>query len=164
MRIVTITCILLSTFITSTAQTVLSRQVISSTGKDTLIGTTIWAQTIGEPVIETYLGSNLTLTQGFHQPDGFSITPFFPYINNLVIYPNPGKPNSTLRFYLKADKPFLNISIYDAMGKLYLTQTLESYAGQTWHSLNPQIMAGGTYTVKVTAGFEVYTSRYIVIN
>jgi len=149
---------------TINAQVVAVRQVVASSGKDTLVGSTIWAATIGEPVIETYPGSNITLTQGFNQPDGFYITPFFPYINNLVIYPNPGKPNSQLRFYLKADKPALNISIYDASGKLYLSQNLESYAGQTWHSLNPQIMSGGVYTVKVTVGFEVYTAKYIVVN
>ncbi len=151
-------------FNTTYAQVVAVRQVVASAGKDTLIGSTIWAATIGEPVIETYPGSTLTFTQGFNQPDGYFITPFLPYIRNLVIYPNPGKPNSLLRFYLKADKPSLNISIYDVNGKLYLNQTLQSYAGQTWHSLNPQIMAGGTYTVKVTVGFEVYTAKYIVIN
>jgi hypothetical protein len=146
------------------AQVVAVRQVVASAGNDTLIGSTVWASTIGETVIDTYLGSNITLTQGFHQPDGYSITPFIPYISSLVIYPNPGRPNSTLSFYLKADKPSLNIAIYDAQGKLYLSQTLESYAGQTWHRLNPQIMAAGTYTVKVTAGFDVYTGRYVILN
>jgi hypothetical protein len=164
MRTVFLALIFLSVYHTSNAQVVVVRQVVASSGKDTLIGSTIWASTVGEPVIETYNGSNATLTQGFNQPDGYYITPFFPYINNLVIYPNPGKPNSVLKFYLKADKPRINISIYDATGKLYLSQELESYAGQTWHSLNPQIMAGGTYTVKVTVGFDVYTARYIVIN
>lgn len=148
----------------SHAQVTLIRQVVAASGKDTLIGSTTWASTVGEPVIETYTVSNITLTQGFNQPDGFYITPFFPYINNLVIYPNPGRPKSILRFYLKADKPSLNISIYDISGKLYMSQTLESYAGQTWHSLNPQIMAGGTYTIKITVGIEVYTARYIVLN
>jgi hypothetical protein len=164
MRKAVLAFILSSLIFNAGAQVVAVRQVVATAGKDTLIGTTIWAATIGEPVIETYPGSNLTLTQGFNQPDGFYITPFFPYVSNLVIYPNPGRPNSQLRFYLKADKPALNISIYDASGKLYLSQNLESYAGQTWHSLNPQIMSGGVYTVKVTVGFEVYTAKYIVVN
>lgn len=146
------------------AQVVAVRQVVASTGKDTLIGSTIWAFTIGEPVVDTYFGSNITLTQGFHQPDGYAITPFIPLINSLVIYPNPARPKSTLSFYLKADKPFLNITIYDAQGKLYQSQTLDSYAGQTLHSLNPQIMAAGTYTVKVTAGTDVYTGRFVIAN
>jgi len=162
-RVFTLIILLFAGF-TVHAQVVAVRQVIASIGKDTLIGNTIWASTVGEPVIETYTGSSLTLTQGFHQPDGYTIIPLIPYVNDLIIYPNPGKPNSTLRFYLRADKPSLNISIYDAQGKLYISQTLESYAGQTWHTLNPQIMAGGTYTVKVTAGFEVYTGRYVVVN
>jgi len=162
-RFLMLFCLLSLSFITQ-SQVIAVRQVVSNLGKDTLIGNTIWAFTVGEPVIDTYLGSNITLTQGFHQPDGYSITPFIPVINNLVIYPNPATPKSTLRFYLRVDKPFLNISIYDAQGKLYQSQRLESYAGQTWHSLNPQIMAAGTYTVKVTAGIEVYTGRYIVTN
>ena len=128
------------------------------------LGNTIWAYSIGEPVIETYAGSNITITQGFHQPDGYSITPSVPVINNLVIYPNPASPKSTLRFYLRVDKPSLTINIYDAQGKLYQSQVLQSYAGQTWHSLNPQIMASGTYIVKVTAGTEVYMGKYIIAN
>jgi hypothetical protein len=146
------------------AQLTAVRQVVAGGGRDTLIGTTIWAFTVGEPVVDSYFGSNLTLTQGFHQPDGYAITPIIPLINSLVIYPNPARPKSTLSFYLKADKPFLNIAIYDAQGKLFQNQTLESYAGQTLHSLNPQIMAAGTYTVKVTAGTDVYTGRFVIAN
>lgn len=146
------------------AQIVAVRQVVASGGKDTLIGSTIWACTIGEPVIDTYTGGALVFTQGFNQPDGYAITPAIPYINKLVITPNPAKPQSTLSFYLKADKPSLTINIYDAQGKLYQKQVLESFAGQTIHSLNPQIMAAGTYTVKVIVGFEVYIGRYIVVN
>ncbi|MGC4104509.1 T9SS type A sorting domain-containing protein [Ferruginibacter sp.] len=156
--------LLLTIYSTSNAQIVAVRQVTASLGKDTLIGTTNWAYTVGEPVIETYTFGNYTLTQGFHQPDGYSITPFIPIINNLVIYPNPGRPNSTLSFYLRVDKPKLSILIYDAQGKLYQKQELASYAGQTYHSLNPQIMAGGTYIVKVIAGDDVYTGKYIVTN
>jgi hypothetical protein len=158
--------LLLSVTIINTvkSQVVAVRQVVASSGRDTLIGNTIWAYTIGEPVIETLLGSNITFTQGFHQPDGYSITPAIPLINSIVIYPNPARPKSTLSFYLKADKPFLNIAIYDAQGKLYQNLTLESYAGQTLHSLNPQIMAGGTYTVRVTAGSDVYTGRFVIVN
>jgi hypothetical protein len=140
------------------------RTVVASAGKDTLIGSTIWAYTVGQAVDDTYSSGNVTLTQGFNQPDGFYITPLIPYINNLVIYPNPAKPNSTLRFYLKADKPYLNIRIYDAWGKLYQSQTLESFAGQTLHSLNPQVMAAGTYQVKITAGSENYSGRFVIVN
>lgn len=146
------------------AQIVPVRTVVSALGKDTLVGTTIWAFTIGEPVVETLSGSNILLTQGFHQPDGYAYTPYFPFVTNINIYPNPAKPKSTLSFYLKIDKPILNISIYGADGKLYQNQTLESYAGQTYHSLNPQIMAAGTYTVKITAGYDTYVGKYIVIN
>ena len=146
------------------AQVVAVRTVVASGGKDTLIGSTIWAYTVGQAVNDTYSNGDLTLTQGFNQPDGFFITPLIPYVNNLVIYPNPAKPNSTLRFYLKADKPFLNIRIYDAAGRLYQNQTLESFAGQTWHSLNPQVMAAGTYQVKVTAGDEHYSARIVIVN
>ena len=164
MRKIITLIILVAIYNTTKAQIVAVRQVVSSTGKDTLIGTTNWAYTIGEPVVETYTAGSLILTQGFHQPDGYSITPFIPLINNLVIYPNPGRPNSTLSFYLKADKPSLNILIYDVQGKLYQQQTLDSYAGQTYHSLNPQIMAAGSYIVKVIAGNDVYTGKYIVTN
>jgi len=154
----------LMTAVMINAQIVAVRSVVSNLGKDTLIGTTNWAYTVGQAVNDTYSVGNLTLTQGFNQPDGFYITPLIPYVSNLVIYPNPAKPNATLRFYLKADKPFLNIRIYDAAGRLYQSQTLESFAGQTWHSLNPQVMAAGTYQVKVTAGDENYSGRIVIVN
>jgi Secretion system C-terminal sorting domain len=146
------------------AQIVAVRQVVASTGKDTVLGATNWAYTVGEAVVYTSAVGNYLFTQGFHQPDGYSIKPLFPYINNLVIYPNPGRPNTQVSFYLKADKPTLTINIYDVQGKLYSSQTLESFAGQTWHSLNPQIMAAGYYEVKVYVGNEVYVGKYIVAN
>lgn len=146
------------------AQVVAVRQVSGSMGKDTLIGNTIWAYTVGEPVIDTYTGGALSFTQGFHQPDGYFISSFIPLINNLGIYPNPGKPNSSLYFYLRADKPTLDILIYDAQGKLYSKQSLSSYAGQTIHSLNPQIMGAGVYTFKIIIGKTIYTGKYVVVN
>ena len=87
-----------------------------------------------------------------------------PRVQDLIIYPNPAKGNATLRFYLKEDKPVLIINIYDAAGRLYQTQRLQSFAGQTWHSLNPQIMATGTYLVKVIAGEEVFTGKLVIVN
>jgi hypothetical protein len=148
----------------SFSQIVPVRQVVATTGRDTVLGTTNWAYTVGEAVVYTSSVGNYLFTQGFHQPDGYSIKPLFPYINNIVIYPNPGKPNTQLSFYLKADKPSLTISIFDVQGKLYSSQTLESFAGQTWHSLNPQIMAAGLYEVRVNVGNEVYVGKYIVAN
>lgn len=149
----------------SFAQIIAQRSVVAAAGKDTLVDKTIWAYTIGETVVDTYTGGNITFTQGFHQPDGFSFTPYVPAVTDLVIYPNPARTGSTLRFYLKVDKPQpLNISIYDAGGKLYQSQTLESYAGQTYHSLNPQIMSAGLYQIRVTVGFEKYYGRFVVIN
>ena len=149
----------------SFAQIVAQRSVVTLTGKDTLVNKTIWAYTIGETIVDTYTGGNITFTQGFHQPDGFSFTPYIPAVTDLAIYPNPARTGGTLRFYLKVDKPVpLNISIYDASGKLYQSQTLESYAGQTYHSLNPQIMAAGVYHIHITVGYEKYYGRFVVIN
>lgn len=133
----------LNLWLGTSAQIVPVRQVVSTGGTDTLINRIIWASTVGEAVISTFTAGSLVLTQGFQQPDGFSITPFFPYIQNLVIYPNPGRPNTQLRFYLKADNTPITVKIFDANGKLYQEQKLVSYAGQTWHSLNPQIMSAG---------------------
>ncbi len=149
----------------SSAQIVSQRAVVAAAGKDTVIGKTIWAYTVGETVVDTYTGGNITFTQGFHQHDGFSFTPYLPGITDIAIYPNPARAGATLRFYLKVDKPQpLNISIYDATGKLYQSLTLESYAGQTYHSLNPQVMAAGTYQLRVTVGAEKYYGRFVIIN
>jgi hypothetical protein len=140
------------------------RQVVATAGNDTLISNTIWAYTVGEAVVNTATLSNTIFTQGFHQPDGFYILPLLPYASNLIIYPNPGKPNSNLSFYLNADKPTLTIKIFDIEGKLYSTQILESYAGQTLHSLNPQLMAAGTYIVRVYVGDQIFSGKYVVVN
>jgi hypothetical protein len=164
MKKIQIIFILLLFFKISVCQIVPVRQVVSSTGNDTLIGNTTWNYTVGEAVVNTATIGNNVITQGFNQPDGYYITPLFPSASSFLIYPNPGKPNSQLRFYLHADKPSLTVKIFDAGGQLYSTQVLESFAGQTWHSLNPQIMAAGTYIVKVYVGDQVFSGKYIVIN
>ncbi|MFN8251814.1 MAG: T9SS type A sorting domain-containing protein [Ferruginibacter sp.] len=139
--------------------------MVASAGRDTLIGKTIWAYTVGEIAVDTYTAGNTTFTQGFHQPDGFSFTPYLPGITDLAIYPNPARAGATLRFYLKVDKPQpLNISIYDGNGKLYQSLSIESYAGQTYHSLNPQVMAAGVYQLRLTVGSEKYYGRFVIIN
>jgi hypothetical protein len=158
-----ITILLLSCKI-GVCQIVPVRQVVSSTGNDTLIGNTTWNYTVGEAVVNTATVSSNIFTQGFNQPDGFYILPLFPSASNFVIYPNPGKPNTQLRFYLHADKPTLIVKIFDSQGKLYSTETLQSFAGQTWHSLNPKIMSAGTYIVKVYVGDQIFSGKYVVIN
>jgi hypothetical protein len=163
-RTITFLCLIVFS-IAIKAQIVPVRTVVSSTGKDTLIGTTVWAFSVGEPMIETFSAFGTTVTQGFHQPDGYSISPFLPYIfGNISIYPNPAKPGAQLKFYLKVDKAEINLLIFDASGKLYQKQTIQSYAGQTWHSLNTQAMAAGTYQVKVLVGDNKYIGKFVIIN
>lgn len=146
------------------AQVTAVRTVTACNGKDTLIGTTTWAYTVGEAVVESYTPGSLILTQGFHQPDGYSIIPTQPVVQSFTIYPNPAKANSTLRFYLKADNATMYISIYDMAGKVYQKQTLQSFAGQTWHNLRPQVMAAGMYTVTLSVNGEFYATKFIIFN
>jgi hypothetical protein len=154
--------ILIYSFTQVNAQVVAERSVISSLGKDTLVASTVWASTVGQPVNDTYTAGSLTLTQGFNQPDGYSYTPYIPFVKNIVIYPNPVKRNSVLRFYLKVDKPNLTINIYNAVGQLIQSQMLKSYAGQTYHSLNASLTSTGTYEIRITVNDEQYVGRFIV--
>ena len=81
-KIITLLTFLYFTLL-SHAQVVAERNVVSSLGKDTLIGSTVWASTVGQAVNDTYTAGSVTLTQGFNQPDGYSYTPYFPFVKNL---------------------------------------------------------------------------------
>lgn len=85
----------------------------------TSTGSLSW--TIGEPITETFLGSNSVLTQGVQQSK-WVVTPSGiedEQLGSYKIYPNPTRDN--LYVELLPDQVF-NVSLYDINGRLLLTR------------------------------------------
>ena len=101
-------------------QVFLERQVIASTGTDMNYATGMVSFSVGEVVIETAIGAQLLLNQGFHQTN-----PKEDVINNVAvkrnkidyrIYPNPA--NDWLNIDLAiAESTTVLIEIYSSDGK-----------------------------------------------
>ena len=103
------------------------QQVISSAGAYATGNTLELYWTLGEPVISTFSGSNIFLTQGFHQGKLF-VTAVGNVINealNITVYPNPADQKLFLerRGNLLQDLEFF---LYAEEGRLIRRQSISS--------------------------------------
>ena len=141
------TCLLtaiLSVPLFVTAQST-SPDVISSAG-DHYVGTnTQWSWTIGEPVIQTYSGSNAMLSQGLHQPS-LIITGIEDKKAGAAfkVYPNPAGEMINIESSNKGAT--YSVTLYDLSGKLLLSETAN--AGTS--TINFSGYANGTYVLNLT--------------
>lgn len=95
-----------------------AQQVVSSAGDYYQAGNLSLSWTIGEPVIETFTGSDVILTQGFQQGylSSNSIEEYLFTGLNLQIYPNPTADD--LNLLLKSDNSgILQYHLHDLSGK-----------------------------------------------
>lgn len=115
------TIVFLIGFYTITHSQTITPDLITASGDfyKTSTGSLSW--TIGEPITETFSGSNSILTQGVQQskwvvnPSGVEDEELGRY----KIYPNPVRDN--LYVELLTDQVF-NVSLYDINGRLLLTR------------------------------------------
>jgi hypothetical protein len=124
----------------------LERKVIASGGASITSPLQV-DYTIGEMAVETATVSNsIILTQGFQQPY-YVIIPnnnIFPY---LVIYPNPAAGNALARFVLAAPAK-MTISIYDATGKLMISEQVNYTNGEMQYIIRSRQWAQGSYFIR----------------
>ena len=92
-----------------------SPEVLSSAGGTLSNSQYMVDWTVGEPVIETVLGSTHILTQGFHQPDFFITSIKETHDYSILVYPNPA--SSVLMIQTDIQQP-LQASLYDLNGKI----------------------------------------------
>lgn len=109
--------------------------------------------TIGElAAITTISSPDFTLTQGFHQPDKFTVILVEPVeaLQGLSLYPNPA--NEFTRIKIDSDKPYqLQVSIYDAASRLVSVSQITQQAGSQEHTINTAELAAGTYFIRLTS-------------
>jgi hypothetical protein len=96
-----------------------SPEIIGSAGDHSISSSGAVSWTIGEPVTDSYYGTNNIITKGFHQPKIISVISV-PDINleqSVYLYPNPVINNLTLDF-TKMQAGKYDIDIYDVAGQI----------------------------------------------
>lgn len=101
-------------------------QVIGSTGQMLNREGLTWAYTIGEVVTATYVDNdlNLTLTQGFHQPETARTVQVRPDALlaswAVEVFPNP----TTAALIVRFERPRLRAMVTDALGRVCMGERL----------------------------------------
>ena len=128
----------------------ISRSVIASAGDYNSNGNISISWTLGEIATETLIGSNITLTQGFQQPDTMKavyVIPGFPDRNlDIKVYPNPA--TEFIKILLKGNDDLdLQVELYDAIGRELMVSKV--YAGENEKSLDVTAFRPGIYFLKI---------------
>lgn len=104
------------------------------------------AWTIGEPVIETAIGANNTLTQGFHQGLYYMVNIKEQISNvNINVFPNPSADIVNIEINNSISKNF-KIELFDNLGNLLLLKSFKNNTTQI--SLNK--FANSVYYLKIS--------------
>lgn len=143
--------LLLSGFYASAQSILLSPEVFSSQGNNFIGADFELSYTIGElAAISTISSGNITLTQGFHQPDKFTIISIAPLdqLFGAEIYPNPSSDMAQIRI---SSNEFYNlmIELYDASGRKLRSEKLNHYPGEQLYTLQTSDLSVGTYLVRL---------------
>jgi hypothetical protein len=138
---------------TGFAQTISLSPEVYSPGGELYVGDDFEiSYTIGElAAVSTISSANFALTQGFHQPDKFTIILIDPLENLLgaEIYPNPSSDLAQIK--ISSDNYYkLNLSLFDVTGKEILNQSLQHSPGEQIINLPVQDLSAGTYLVRLT--------------
>jgi hypothetical protein len=142
------------------AQPQLSPQVIGAAGQDFQSSQFQLTYTVGElAAVNTLTAGNSTLTQGFHQPDKFTIawTTFPESELSIGLYPNPANDYIRVFWESKTAKSY-ELSIFDATGRLVIAPTLITtnfHSGET--ALPTSTLAAGSYFLKIASAEGLHT-------
>lgn len=100
-----------------------------------------FAYTIGEPLINTLVAPNNTITQGFHQTKLIIVgIENVPNLASIVLYPNPSE--SFFSIYVSGYNQPLKMSIIDVLGKAIHEQVISNQ-----DKIGVANLAQGTYFV-----------------
>lgn len=137
-----------------------SQQVVSSAGTSAAGSNVQVSWTIGEPVIETYTGTSVILTQGFHQSK-LTVTALEKIDNpslELSVYPNPFFSQVHIAV-VKGDWYDLQYTVYSIDGKL-LKQKMDLNQVET---LNCETFAPGVYFLNITKNRNEFVGTFKII-
>jgi hypothetical protein len=141
------------------SQTQLSPQVFASQGNNFKNGQFEISYTIGElAAVSTLSISNLTLTQGFHQTDKFTIA-FVEDANSVweaTLFPNP--VNELLNLNIETSIfSELEAKIFDASGRIVASYpNLRCLPGSVQFPISTQSFSAGAYLIRINSKTGTY--------
>lgn len=132
----------------------LSPTVISSTGGFSSNANGSLSYTVGEmTMVETFTGGSNILTQGFQQPNDFTIGILEisqGEYGSFVVYPNPAVDNLWFGFEFP-ESGKVEVAVFDALGQKMADVYQSNYAnGKIVQQLNVSNYAGGVYFLRTT--------------
>ena len=133
------------------AQT-LSPTVISSSGGFYTSSNAMLSFTVAEmTMVQTFTTSGNILTQGFQQPEDYTIgIPEVPISDaSVLIYPTPTNGSFTLS-YLNNDNSETTINIYNLVGQIVLTKTASQVNGLNTVNFDISSFSQGIYMLGLT--------------
>lgn len=142
------------------AQIMLSRQVVGSTGAS---GKTDGVQidyTIGEVAVATFSIPGRMLTQGFHQPGMIPSYNGFP-VSGFKLYPNPANSFVNVEFYLWIDATF-TLSMFNIAGQFISRNTYTYSVGKVVIQLPLMHLSAGTYVIILKVYGQVITEPLVI--
>ena len=135
-------------------QPLFSPQVMGAAGQDFQSLEFQLTYTVGElAAVSTLSAGNSTLTQGFHQPDKFTIawTAFPEWELYIGLYPNPADDYIRVFWESKAVKAY-EISVFDATGRLVISPSFINTNFSSGETVLPtSTLAAGSYFIKVAS-------------
>lgn len=136
------------------AQVSLERAVVGSLGQSVTSSSLQVSATAGEAAISTLSGSDLLLTQGFHQAEreDFTSVHIVPTVlSDLAVYPNPASGQFWIRVTVPAAQS-LRFEVLDANGRRLSNLSRNLSAGiETSLNINAADWPAGLYLVRLLA-------------
>lgn len=138
----------------------LTPTVVASSGEFFSTSSASLSWTLGEVVIDTYIGSNNQLTQGFQQPE-IRLVSVQEFESNITfsIYPNP--TFDYVNFSAKNHQTDLSIIIFDMSGKELIRSI---YSPNTNLKIDLSHVQSGIYLMQVTDGTTILKTLKIEKN
>jgi len=130
----------------------LSPTVISSSGGFYTSSNAMLSFTTAEmTMVQTFTTSGSILTQGFQQPEDYSVgIPEIPTTDgSVLIYPNPTSGSFTLS-YLNTDNSETTINLYNLVGQVVLSRTVSQVSGLNTVDFNISTYSQGIYMIGLT--------------
>jgi hypothetical protein len=105
------------------------RSVVGSSGGSSTAGDVNMSYTVGESVITTLTAGNMTLTQGFQQPDELdeisAVNEFGSRFYAISVFPNPFKDEVVIDIKGVDNPGEMLVQILDPSGKLFYSAQLQ---------------------------------------
>jgi Secretion system C-terminal sorting domain len=120
-------------------------QVMASAGASMKSGTIFVEWTLGEMATETLKSGNLTVTQGFHQPNLIMVSSQNESLTNISVYPNPV---SDILLIQNQSEGSIDIQLIEVNGKSIKAQRFLTGT----HALPMDQLPSGSYILQVKQG------------